>query len=438
MPVKTRYIQTHRKRRVRFDRLDLHALWQEFTQHVYAYAGTARTDFLNEVRALTTEPDKVQEEVEWCFECSAPGRAETMHPVANGQACEVCIDNFIACSTCGGLHMWPDTVDDGRGNTVAFCDSCRDDACSYCDECEAWYLDTRADDHKHGRCDCESPAQRFRVRDNGNGMLDNDRSTHVSLPAGEISQVGMDTIAQYLYHQVGYRQYMASAIDRATYEKYVALASDLPSLGTKWQEKRGNFTKRLSRLAHTKHGLKLSPEVISHVGNIGRDHSAAVDFTVEVTRNLNLPPSHFAHPDSCWWTDYAEGRCMLKSNGGFALRSFDEYGHVTGRAWVMPLKQESGVLTPTFETEEPDAFIVFNGYEALNGYPSARVLSHMAGMTYRKVTFTCRPMYINSNMGFIVAPEEIAERYTDGSLSLSLETHSDLYETEQQEVLVGV
>jgi hypothetical protein len=40
-------------------------------------------------------------------------------------------------------------------------------------------------------------------------------------------------------------------------------------------------------------------------------------------------------------------------------------------------------------------------------------------------------MYVNGDAGYLVAPEEIAERYTDGDVSLSVAQHSDLFNTEQ-------
>jgi hypothetical protein len=56
----------------------------------------------------------------------------------------------------------------------------------------------------------------------------------------------------------------------------------------------------------------------------------------------------------------------------------------------------------------------------------------MAGMTYRKVDLTLNPMYVNSDSGYLVAPEEIAEPYTDGRYSVSMDQHSDLYYQEQR------
>ena len=209
-------------------------------------------------------------------------------------------------------------------------------------------------------------------------------------------------------------------------------------------------------------------ELLSEIGNIGRAHSNGSNVEVEVTRDLNLPAEDFAHEDSCWWQSYYHGRCALKSNGGFGLRSFgydehEEYEYVvgpwanpyytdpatgmprnyvptgkivrtpavTGRAWVMPLRYVDGDFRPTFDAETPDALVVFNGYGDLEGYTPARIVAGMYGMTYRKVNFYADPMYVNGNAGYLVASEEIAANYDGGSVSLRTPQHANIYNDER-------
>jgi len=216
---------------------------------------------------------------------------------------------------------------------------------------------------------------------------------------------------------------------------------DLYAIGAQWQARDGNYAKRLSRHAYKAHQLKLTPEVMSQVGTIARDHSTAVSVTIEVSRELNESAGYWYHEDSCWWNSYSESRCALKTNGGFGLRSFstgDPYADVTGRAWVLPLRlNENGYPLPTFDTRTPDAFVVFNGYGDLSGYTPARILAHMAGWTYRKIGFECNPMYVNAG-GYLIAPEDIAGRYTDGSLHLSVDQHARLYDDERERELARV
>jgi hypothetical protein len=62
----------------------------------------------------------------------------------------------------------------------------------------------------------------------------------------------------------------------------------------------------------------------------------------------------------------------------------------------------------------------------------------MAGMTYRKIAFSASPMYVNGDSGYIVATEEVAQPYTDGSLSVSVTTHSTLFNDERENASVRV
>lgn len=419
--------------------------------------------------------EEVTEQVA-CAECSEPREPDDLTDVQGGdQVCEECLDShYIGCEPCG---QWVSngettTVNDGeevcesclhsgdywtcdacrewRGGTYVYsyttleehtvCEGCRDEMYPYCEDCDGYYHENNETDHRHSDCDCEAPAQEFRVRNDGEAALVNDTRVTVTLPAGTISAEGMEQIAVYLLR---WSRDNAPDDPEENWEfrrHYCNLSYNLDKVGDQWQRKDGNFAKRLSRYAYKSHGIKLAPEVMSHVGCVARDHSLAVDFDLEVTRNLNLPAEEFAHEESCWWQSYSCSRCALKSNGGFGLRTFERtYGSVSGRAWVMPMRLNDGNrLVPTFNTETPSAFVVFNGYRDLSGYAPARIMSHMAGMTYRKIGFYCDQMYVNGESGYLVAPEEIASKYDDGSLRLDVEKHSDLYERESASVAEAI
>lgn len=413
---------------VDFEDLDLESLWQEFLRdNRYAWC---TDDFRELLRSLTTDPEEV-DHVAFCADCSAPDHEDDQHSVSGGAVCERCVEDYWWCNDCEERYRSTTTTLD---DTEA-CSSCLENNWSFCEECDGYYRDDNSGDHDHGNCSCEAPGQSFFVRNDGEPPLANDTRVTVTLPAGVISNEGIQEIRNLL------RQHSYTLVDDDERSKMRQLAYGLDELGDMWQTKRGNYTKRLSRLAYEKYSLKLPPAVVSQVGCIARDHSTAVDFQIETTRNLNLPPEEFAHEDSCWWGSYSASRCTLKSNGGFGLRTFNDSGWgsgVSGRAWVMPLKMsDGGNLMPTFETEAPDAFMVFNGYGVLSGYTAARIVSHMAGMTYRKIGFRCEPMYVNNDSGYLVAPEVIATGYTDGSLSLAVEVHSNLFNREsQRKVLV--
>lgn len=397
---------------VNADELSLPELWDDFN-------GYDRDAFTEYVREITR--DLVTPRIRFCDACAEPDWDRNMFTArGNGdtRVCESCRDTWITCDCCGDIYPAGELCDTLEGHDV--CDSCRDSSFYYCEHCEGYYDSENSEDHDHGNdysgC-CDSPQQAFTIRNDGEEPLGNDERVTVTLPAGVISAEGLMSIRNYLFREAQDMQ---------------PLSYDLDSLGDQWQTREGNFAKRLSRRAYKVYRLKLTPGVMSHVGCIASDHSKPVSVEVEVTRDLNMGPAEFYHEDSCWWGSYGESRCALKTNGGFGLRTFNGYGAVSGRAWVMPLKKDDGALLPTFNTENPAAFVVFNGYGALNGYAAPRIMAHMAGWTYRKISFCCDPMYVNAG-GYLVAPEEIASRYTDGSLSLSVSQHSTLFHVEAAE-----
>ena len=414
-----------------FNDLDYRYAYREFTYDypTYSSVGALRRGFIRQLARKTSEPEKLSN-LGWCGRCTYPDVRSSMMQIGGGQSvCSTCARHYVLCPCCttmvrtGYLH-----------NTMDFeepvCQSCFSRYHRYCNTCEDYYHRTNFRDHRHGyggdSC-CESRVTNFRVQNNGDGLLKNDKKVKITLAAGEISTEGLEVIRKAVLRQ----RRIVDTDDE--YNKWGALSDDLSGLGNQWQTKEGNYSKRLSRFAYKRGGLKVPPELMTQVGNAARDHSIAVDFTIAVTRKLNLSARDFAHPESCWWTSYSTGRCMLKTNGGFGIRTFNGRD-VSGRAWVFPLKKrDNGELTPTYETATPDAFVVFNGYGDLTGYAPARIMAHMNGMTYRKVEFNSEPMYVNSGSGYLIGPEELVAPYTDGRLSISMQKHSSLFELEQRQ-----
>ena len=390
------------------DDLDLADEWRKFGTGPW----TRQADFREYLRTLVSDPDTI-DEITFCESCNNPDWDDDMHSASGGNVtiCESCWDDWYECYQCEYRFPPGDLTETLDGNSV--CSHCIRDYYTYCDHCDGYRHD-EDDNHDHNAdCGCYSPQQAFTVRNDGESPLKSDTRISVTLPAGYISDEGICAIARYL------RQH-----DHHNLSYYLA------KLGNKWQEKGGNYAKRLSRLAYTDFQVKLSPEVMSQIGCIARDHSNAASVTIDITRDLNQDADYFYHGDSCWWGSHSESRCALKTNGGFGMRSFDDRDSISGRAWVLPLKADLyGELSPTFNTITPDAFVVFNGYGALSGYTGARILSHMTGWTYRKIEFKCSPMYINAG-GYLIAPEDIASKYTDGSLYLSVSQHAGLHERE--------
>jgi len=388
-----------------------------------AFSGYNHDAFLDHLREKVADPDEI-DDIEFCGNCEEPAwSGDLTRTGRRTDICQSCWDDWYTCEHCD--ERFPNEDMNSTLGDDYICDRCRDRYYSWCSECEGYYPDEYADDHYHDSyaedCDCESPQPEFAIRNDGSEPLRNDVRVEVVLAEGVISAEGLAAIRDYLREQGMWD-----------------LSDDLHALGEQWQTREGNYSKRLSRLAYRSYQAKLTPEILSRVGNIARDHSTNVSVAIEITRDLNQSPDYFYHEGSCWWAggdaDYHESRCAFKTNGGFALRSFNGYGGVSGRAWVMPLRMKDGKLRPTFETLNADAFAVFNGYGNLSGYDPARILAHMAGWTYRKFSnFSCDPMYINSGT-YLVAPEPIAEQYdTDGELYLEVSQHSSLYEREREE-----
>lgn len=343
------------------------------------------------------------------------------------------------CPDCADWHtrnLWGDITCPGW-----YCETCEEHH-EYGEECPGPWCYACDDRHTADECPactgCESPRPEFTIRNDGEPPLASDTRVTVTLPADEISPAGLREIRDYLTEEYrkayvaacpngGWPDERSSALREAR-ELYRLAHSFEDALGSKWQTRQGNYTKRLSRHAYQAHELKLTPEIMSRVGVIAREHSStATSYSIEVTRHLNGPAKDYANSSSCWWGGMTDSRCALKSNGGFALRSFNEYG-VSGRAWVMPLRREKdGGFKPTLDTMTPDAFVVFNGYGDLTSYIPARIMAAMAGWTYRKISFSCDPMYINSG-GYLVAPEQTIQ--DTGALCLAVPKHADLTETE--------
>lgn len=378
------------------------------------------------------------DEILQCPDCLQIKRPDECTTDAEGRTvCATCIKTYYAtCTDCDKPTRYQRYTEDGR----RVCTSCADRDYTYCERCDRYYNpETTDNSHRHDGSDCCSvpeEATTFFIPNDGNPPLVNDTMTTITLPAGDLSDEGVQAIARYLMDQ------RVTTIDPVAQRTWLTIGSRVHEIGPKWQAKEGNFTKRLSRWAYQQFGFKIPAEVISQVGNIGAMHSTATDFHLEVSRLLDQSAEEWGHPESCWWQSYFHSRCALKSNGGFGIRTKSEYGEVTGRTWVYPLKRtvddpttlrrHDTWLTPTFETTTPDAYVVFNGYGNLAGYAGSRVLAHMAGMTYRKVAMALGPnSYVNNDSAYLVAPEDIAQYYTDGTLSITAQQHATLFADEQ-------
>jgi hypothetical protein len=304
------------RRLVPFDDLisDLHTTWSQFVISTPGRAPDPNA-FLALLRDMTTEPVYVDEEIRWCDDCEQPHHQDELYYTNQHDAasvCEPCRDDWYYCADCEESFRSTHTV--GPGAETEVCIWCRNQNWTFCGDCGCYRHD-EDEDHFHDdddeACDqdCESPAQAFRIRNDGEEPLWNDTRTTVGLPAGVISAEGIMAIRNVL-HEYCYRSamnedgiynYTLSDQERRAFDR---MMWKIDELGERWQTKEGNYTKRLSRFAY-KLGVKIPPDLISAIGNIGREHSAGKDYHVEVTRDLNLRPARTSYHDKLVLVDGA-------------------------------------------------------------------------------------------------------------------------------------
>lgn len=320
--------------------------------------------------------------------------------------CRECIDDYyFRCYNCSDLeHEGNGHL--GYGGNESVCDYCFEHSYRFCDACDE-FVHIDDDGHSHG-CDCEAPHLRFSFPADGHGTIREDERLRVELPAGVISEQGMNDIA----YRVWSDYYTES---RDTFNTLIY------GVGNIWQRKDGNFTRRLSSACY-RAGFKIASATLSDIGNIASAHtSKEATYWIEVTRDLNESAEYFYHDDSCWWGSYAESRCALKSWGGLAIRSFYDEGSSSrsssGRAWIQPL---NGEFEATHDALNAQAFVVYNGYGALSGYVAARIVAQLTGFTYRKIGFVADGQYVNSG-GYLVASEVLTS--TTEAVRLKYELH---------------
>lgn len=359
-----------------------------------------------------------------CGDCDENYRDTTSVVDGDREVCESCLQRYETCDECEELVLGIRVIAD---DDLGVCDYCLENVCYWCEFCDDYYRE----EHDYHREDCcESPKQEFslRIKD---GSISQDERLTVTLPEG-VTAHGFREIQYLLVGHLNGRddtpRGWGGAVSRITSE----------TIGAEWVTNKGTLPKRISRFLHRECGISLPATVLAEIGNLAKRDARSGEFHVEVTRDLNLDADEFAHGGSCWWTEYAVSRCILKTNGGFGLRSFGKYGGwATGRSWVMPMKRQfSGpILTPTFNTDDPDAYVVFNNYGDLGEGIGPVVFAHMLGWVSRRIDFSVDDMWVNhddargTRSGHLITP--FAEDFSDlTSLHLSIADHSSLYRDE--------
>lgn len=304
-----------------------------------------------------------------------------------GWACESCCDrrNFVQCGACA---EWWRTDDED----IDWYEHIEEYRCAGC-----------APEVVASRCEPKHPDFDFRVNCMPEGKLHSDDIIDFEMPSGVIGPEGLRAIAKLLWDA----RYNDGFCVVSTYDHVRSGVVD-----PHWQTKAGNFTKRLAKFA-LQHEEKIPPALLSKIGNVAREHADTIpSYRVAFTRRFDQGAAAFVNEDSCWWGSEWHSQCRFKAAGGLAIRTFDDDGEAINRAWIQPLEilesQGRHFLTPS-DDSMGEAFVLFNGYGPDAGYPLARLVAQMNGLSYRKVEFDGEGIWVNGGSGYLVADVAICD-----------------------------
>lgn len=366
------------------------------------YEGDVSSRILDILEARGTEASV-------CNNCGRLAWVNEDHP----DWCDSCDRNDATdCENCGDRVLYDNTTSSDVGR---ICDDCYDNYVT-CEECGHGYLMDSG--HTCRNCACRPANPEFLFPNNGHAPLKSDTRTVVTLAAGMISEVGINTIYRYLANSDSYETRCCARYIQDLDPQWVVTRGPLA----------GTYPKRLAKLAWQRARLKLDPSVLAQVGSIARDNTETQStYDIEVTRDLENRDM-WVYKDSCWWGEYARGRCALKQMGGLGIRGYDPNStDPTYRAWIVPLAihpiRGGRALAPTEDALEATAYIVFNGYVDIgshhpDGYTltMARLVSHLASRPYAKVRFGASEMYVNDSAGYLIAGQDMLDEFTEVTL----------------------
>lgn len=213
-----------------------------------------------------------------------------------------------------------------------------------------------------------------------------------------------------------------------------------------WMVPRGKYAgalpKRLASWAYKMFSLKLSPELLSRLGNLAREHTAkAATYWFDFNYTFDWTRGDFGDQASCFFGDGDKPYALplIQSLQGFSLRLYDgpeDGAKGLGRAWIIPYKL-SRVSGHVEEGEEPDALLIFNGYGLFkkdyqkviyNGvvkqygemqtYDYGRLFAAWLGASYQPILLSVngsaeKPLWINNDgkSAMIIGPIDLTNKY---------------------------
>ncbi len=165
-----------------------------------------------------------------------------------------------------------------------------------------------------------------------------------------------------------------------------------------WMNEMGTYPKRVRALIKEYLWEKLSPEDVSIIGNMAKEHSLIMEeFGYDFTRNFNWNAGDFGDQKSCFWGE-GNDRDILSANGFEAFRVYNKNGEGVARCWVK---------------REDDFIVAFNGY-GIETRHLAEMIRTIEEYKYKKevhLTINCGglSMYVNDEVGHILTNYELKE-----------------------------
>lgn len=388
--------------------------WNFYPCHLFACQGYRCQSFHETVCDNCTMCEN-HCECSWCESCETKTSDGTC---SNCDSCPNCCE-CCRCEDCGENHETTTTVN----GSYEVCDYCLQQSYGWCDVCEEYYALSDAGEHDHGGCDCLHPDAEFLFpNDPANGsFVRQDERVTVELPSGVISDEGIRAI------QWAITDYCVPSEDGLCKLRIDSwdIRYIVEELDPVWSKKDGTFTRRLSK-AFYKKGHKIPADLLSTIGNLANEHTSNQNtFRLEVTRDLNGSDSDFGNEGSCWWSSnpqYNISRCAFKNWGGIALRSYASdsayRNDPSGRVLIQPLDEN---LAPTADAVRARAYLVYNRYGDMEKFAAARIVAHMTGKTYKKVSLSIDPQYVNGDSGFLIADETTCQKTV--SIMITADAH---------------
>ena len=180
----------------------------------------------------------------------------------------------------------------------------------------------------------------------------------LSVPGNGISQSGIDAIKTFLCREVSCCEFP----DDWSWDWLVGGKGEYV----------GSLPKRIAKWFRQKHGIKLIPEVLSEIGNLGSVNcDKQSTYYIDFNASFEWCASEFGDRGSCIMTKgggYSGAREMLRENDAIAIRFFtaDDYCNGYARAFIADME---------------DYCILFNGY-GIDTIKQARILAQLMDNAY--------------------------------------------------------